>query len=176
MLKSIYLTLLTFTTFQIFSSVNEFQTSLPQPVQIKEDYRLTETREALKLLNAPKDKLEVLTKSCYSAGFATDIDPVLIACIIRKESEFKINALSPKGYKSLMQGDKAVMQWGYAETNTMYGANILREKLIIAKGDMNKAMVFYKGHGGEESKKFAKEQLEFYRSIKQQIKERMMKG
>jgi hypothetical protein len=173
MIKTVTLTLLTAATFSIFSSVNEFQHSLPTPVQLKEDSKLTEVRVALKLLNAPSDKLEQLAKSCFSAGFATDIDPVLIASIIPKESEFNIKAKSKLGYKSLMQTKHAKMDWNYAESNVMEGACDLRSKLKATNGDLFKAMSYYKGHGGEESQRFAKSQLEFYRKIKQKTKEEM---
>lgn len=173
MLKTVTLTLLPALTFQVFSVVNDFHKEFPQPVSIKEPITLTETREALKILGAPKDKLEKLTKACYSAGFATDIDPVVIACIMIKESEFKVDAKSNKGYKGLMQTRNAAMKWDYAEADVMGGACDLRSKLNATKGHLPTAMVYYKGHGGEESKKIAATQMKFYYEIKAKVNEKI---
>ena len=173
MIKLLTVTLLTATTFQIFDAVQDFQTNFPQPLAIKEDVKLTETRLALRLLNAPPEKLDKLTKACYSAGLATDIDPILIASIIPKESNFKVQAKSNKGYKGLMQTNKAEMRWSRAGTDVMKGAEILREKIDIAKGNVDKGMVFYKGSGGKESQAIAKDQMEFYRKLREQVKTNM---
>ena len=181
MIKSITISLLTVTTFQMFNAVTEFQSTFPQPVSISsntpinEDRNLTRTREALKLLNAPPDKLVKLTKACYSAGFATDIDPVLIACIIPQESEFNIKAKSKLGYKSLMQTKDAYVTWEYAEANIMAGACTLRGKIASAKGNVEKGMIYYKGHGGKESQDIAAKQMKLYRSVKLKVNE-IMKG
>lgn len=154
---------------QIVSSSNKKQI---KPIEISV---YNETREALKLLDAPEDKLEQLTKSCYSAGFANDIDPVLIATIIKKESTYDNNAISKKGYKSLMGTKKAVMKWSHAPYNVMLGACVLREKLNQYKS-MDKALVHYKGRGGYQSVKLAREQLALYKSVKTKVRSQLCKS
>jgi hypothetical protein len=156
-------------TMTIFSAANNFITDLPKPVQISEDAVRTKARLALIELNAPAEHRERLISAVHSAAVATGIDPILIACIIPKESEFKISARSPKNYKGLMQADKATMKWGFAETDVVYGACILREKIQIAHGDVEKGMVFYKGHGGKESQDIARAQMKFYRGIRDRV-------
>jgi soluble lytic murein transglycosylase-like protein len=171
----IKITFLTLTTISIFASVNEFNYAIPTPVQIKEDSKLTATRLALIEAKAPRDRLETLTRSCYYAGMATNNDPVLIVSIIAPESEYKITARSKKGYKSLMQTEHAIMKWEYAEANIMAGACCLREKMQIAKGDINLAMALYKGGKSKEARDIAKKQLEIYRDLRDKI-ELQMKG
>lgn len=166
--------------FQLFSMVDTTHPAFAKTAHVKqikpiEISVLNETREALKLLDAPEDKLELLTKACYSAGFANDIDPVLIATIIKPESNFDIDAVSKKGYKSLMGTKTAVMNWTYAPSNIMLGACVLREKLNQYK-TVEKAMIFYKGKGGKDSQKFAKLQISLYKQIKTKIKTNLCKS
>lgn len=155
-------------TLTIFSAANNFNQEIPVAVEFKEveDVQISRTRQALRLVNCPPEKLEKLTRACYAAGFATNIDPLLIATIIPRESEFNIKARSSAGYKSLMQTKQAFTTWDFAEANVMAGACELRRKINATKGNIDKAMVYYKGHGGAESHKIAKEQMKFYRSIK----------
>jgi hypothetical protein len=172
MLKSM-IVVCSFATMSIFTAANSFVADLPKPVQIKEDIRRTRARMALIEMKAPAERVERLVSAVHSASVATGIDPIVIACIIPKESEFKIDARSPKNYKGLMQSDKATMQWGYAEADVVYGACKLREKLTIARGDMDEAMVYYKGHGGKESRDIAAAQMKFYRSIRDKVETRL---
>lgn len=132
-------------TLQLFNAVNDFNKDLPQSVQMGEDVRLVQSREAFKIIKAPSDRIETLSKGTFAATVATEIDPVLIATLMSTESEFKVTALSPLGYKSLMQRPRSRMKWEYAEVDVVDGACCLREKLKIAKGDMLKALTFYKG-------------------------------
>jgi len=179
MIKTIAVSLITISTFQIFSSVNEFHTALPSPVQIpitaqiKEDPKLTATRLALIEAKAPQERLVTLTRSCYYAGLATNLDPVLIATIISPESEYKINAQSKKGYKSLMQTKEAIMKWEFAEANVMAGACDLRSKLIDSKGNMRLAMSRYKGGTSREARNIADKQLRIYFDIKHKVNQQM---
>lgn len=168
------LTLLTVTTFSIFSSVNDFHQAFPTPVQFKEESVLTETKQALTLLGRD---LKFASPIYYSA-VANNIDPVLWACVIATESEYKINAVSSMGYKGLAQTRKAVMRTGYELGDLTYGSCELRDKLKSSKGDMAKALTFYKGSktlytkDGKESKGYsqAKEVLTLYSKIKEQMK------
>jgi len=176
MIKTLGVALLTAVTFQTFTSVNEFHSSIPQPVQVKEDFRLTATREALTLLGAPKDKLLILTRSCYHAAMATNLDPVLVACLMRTESEFKVTAKSNKNYQGLMQVPKAEMKWSRAEADVFKGCTILREKLQTnyANGNTLKALQLYKGGNNKEAMKYATQTDKLYRQTKEKLE--LMKG
>jgi len=167
------LTILPLLVFQMFSTVNDFHKDLPVPVKLTEDRGRIEARIALQELNAPKDKLEKLTNGVYAASIATKIDPVLIASIIPKESQFVVTAQSNLGYQGLMQTQRAYMKWSLAEADIMAGALVLKEKFVIAKGDEFWAMTYYKGKGGAESQAFAKSQLAFYHKIKEKVNKRM---
>lgn len=162
-------------TLTIFTAVDDFQKEIPKPVQVKEEIGRTKARYALEYAGAPKERLVTLTRSAYAASIGTDIDPIMIATIMKPESEYKITAKSPKGYKSLMQTKEAYVKWEFAEANVMAGACVLREKLQAAGGNLDKAMVYYKGHGGKESQIIAAKQMAFYRDIKHKVEERIKK-
>lgn len=166
MIKLTTLTLLTATTFQIFTSVNDFHRSLPTPVQVKEDSKLTETKEALRLLGQDQRFAEPI----YYSAKAGDIDPVLWACNIQCESEYKITARSPKGYKGLAQTPRAVGKTGYETADLTYGAAIYREKLKIAKGNPKLAMALYKGGNNPQAHRDAEKVYALYNKIKEQVR------
>lgn len=181
----IKLTLLTLTTFTIFSSVNDFHHALPTPVQFnqKEDIVRKKARYALEELNAPKERMERLINAVHAGHIASNgIDPILIASIFRPESSYDPTAKSKAGYGGLMgiPTKKNIPKWEYSETNVVYGSQILRDKISDAKGNVDEAMIHYKGYGGAESKKYAKSQMNLYRTVKakvdQRIKNEEMKG
>jgi hypothetical protein len=162
------LTLLTVATFSIFSSVNDFHHALPTPVQFKENSVLTETKQVLTLLGRDVKFAEPL----YLAAKAGNIDPVLFACLIETESEFKINVISKKNYKGLGQTPHAMMREGYLVVDLTLASCILREKLNsgYAKGDMTKAIQLYKGGTSNEALKYAKQVMTKYQKIKEQMR------
>lgn len=171
MIKTISVALL---TTAIFSSVNDFHNALPTPVQFKEDSKLTDTRTALKLLGRD----EKFVNPIYHSALANGIDPVLWACVIATESEYKINAVSSMGYKGLAQTRKAVMKTGYEVGDLTYGSCELKDKLQSANGNMEKALTFYKGSKELYDKKGrptkghiqAIEVLNLHKKIKEQMK------
>lgn len=164
-------------TLTIFSAANNFNKDLPTPVQVQEDIIRTKARFALQELNAPPDRINRLVNAVHAGHIASNgIDPILIATIFRPESDYKINAVSKKGYKSLMGTPKAVMKWEYAETNVVYGSQILRDKITEAHGNIDEAMVHYKGYGGKESKEIAAKQMKLYREVKTKVEQRILEG
>ncbi len=163
------LTILPFVVFQMFTAVNDFHKEIPVPIKINEDRGRTETRIALEILGAPKQHLENLTNGVYAASVATGIDPILIASIIPKESEFKPKARSHLGYKGLMQTPHAFQTWDMAAADIMAGSLVLKDKFRAAKGDLQKAMALYKGGDNPLAHKIAKEQLSFYRETRQSV-------
>lgn len=173
MLKTVTYTLLTATTFQIFSAVNDFHSSIPQPVQlekviVKENSEIIKIRQTLTLLNRDLKFVEPIS----IAAKAGKIDPVLFACLIDSESEFKIKCTSPKGYVGLGQTPKAIQKLGYETVDLTLAACILREKLNTnyAKGNMLKAIQLYKGGANPEAMKYAKNVIKKYNKIKQELK------
>lgn len=172
MIKTTTIMLATLSMFQIFNSVNDFHRTLPVPVLLNEEDKMITTRLALIEAKAPLQRLETLTRSCYYAGQATNIDPILVASIISPESDYLITAKSKKGYKGLMQRPKARMKWDFVETDIMDGACCLREKLTISKNNLPLAMALYKGGTSQKAKNIAKKQLEIYHDIKSKVNEK----
>jgi hypothetical protein len=173
MIKTIAVSLITMSTFQIFSTVNDFHNALPSPVQVpnsqslQEDSKLTQTKQALFLLERDIKFAEPV----YLAAKSCKLDPVLFACLIEKESEFNILAVSKKGYKGLGQTPVAMRKQGYEIVDLVLAACILREKLNsgYAKGNMLKALQLYKGGKNPEALKYAKETYDLYKEIKAKL-------
>lgn len=163
-------------TLTIFTAAHNFNQDLPTPARmtINEDIVRTKARYALEYLGAPSDKITCLTNAVHAGSVAAGgIDPILIASIIKPESEFTIDAKSKKGYKGLMQTPKATMKWNYVEADIVYGSLILRDHIKEAKGDIAKGMIHYKGHGGKESQMYAKKQIQLYQEVKYAVNKRM---
>jgi hypothetical protein len=159
----------TVATAGLFTVVNDFQTALPQPVEICiEDPRLTDVRKTLALLGRDAK----YAKSIYSSAVAKGIDPVFWACNIECESEFKITAKSSKGYKGLGQTPKAAMKTGFEEADLTYAACIFDEKMKIAKGDSKRALALYKGGDNPAARKCADKVFTLYDKIKLKLKEK----
>jgi hypothetical protein len=72
-----------------------------------------------------------------------------------------------------MQTPKAHGTWDMAEADIMAGALVLKQKMVIAKGNLFWAMTYYKGKGGTESQKFAANQIASYRTIKEKVELKM---
>ncbi len=168
-------TLLTLATLQIFSSVHNFQSSMPHPVKINEDAALVEVKRTLFYLNKDLKYAEPILNSAK----ANNIDPVLWATLVETETGFKLTAKSKKGYKGLAQTPNAVMKTGFEVGDLTYGSCILKEKLRIANGNIEKALTYYKGSPTLTDKygrdtlghKQAKQVLKLYAKVKEQIKE-----
>jgi soluble lytic murein transglycosylase-like protein len=162
------LTVAILATTGIFTVVNDFQSALPQPVEIcKEDPRLTEVRKALVILGRDSK----YAKDIFVSATSKNIDPILWVANIECESEFKITAKSKKGYKGLSQTPKAAMKTGFELGDLTYGACVLDEKLKIAKGDMTKAMMLYKGGNNPAAKKCADKVFALYHKLQKQVRE-----
>lgn len=132
------------------------------------------TRNALILLNCPPEKIEAYTLACVLGAQVPKVDPVLIACLMKTESDFKSRCTSSMGYKGVMQTPTAT---GYVEADTVHGCNKLRDHLAMAKGDLPLALTNYKGSkrqilsNGKKSVgyKQALEVLELYRNVKRSV-------
>ena len=85
---------------------------------------------------------EKILNAIKMASLQTGLSQELLLSLMHSESSFKKNAISAKNYKGLLQIPQSVF---YEDANTLIGARILLEKLIITKGDYKYAIVLYKG-------------------------------
>lgn len=93
-----------------------------------------------------------LARNIYTAAVDYQFDPIFIGTLILTESKFNPDAVSEKGYKGLMQ---TKTKTGYNDVDIRHGLAILKEKLEMANGDMETALMFYKGGVTEEGKVIA---------------------
>lgn len=162
------LIMLTIGTAGIFNVVSDFQSVLPQPVEVcVEDPRLTDTRKALAILGRDLS----FAKDVYTISIAKGIDPVLMACNFELEAEFKRNAVSKKGYKSFGQTRVAFQKMGYDMADMAAAACDFDQKRKAAKGNEKLAWAYYKGGDNPEARKNVKELFELYEKVKSKIKE-----
>jgi hypothetical protein len=108
-----------------------------------EDQKITMIKEDLKKLGAPERNLNSYSKSIKIASEASNIDDRILTTVICKESTFKINAKSKKGYKGLMQTRIASME--HPEVDIMMGAKELQKWILHRKGNMEYALASYNG-------------------------------
>lgn len=107
----------------------------------------------------PMPYVDLINK--YAAD--NDIDPFLVAAVIRAESKFKSSATSPKDARGLMQilpstGGWIALQLGYEglsaedlydpELNIMFGTWYLRDLLRQFSGNLPAALAAYNGGRG----------------------------
>ena len=93
--------------------------------------------------------------------------PELIIALTQTESNFNEKAVSNMGYNGLMQIPVGVP----SDANILIGSRILREKLILAHGDMQKALCLYKGYkiGSKNGIREANKVIVLCRDIKLRI-------
>ena len=149
--------------------IHNFYNSLPIPTKVYEvDTIKEEAKLSLVVLRAPGDKIEKLSNGVAIASRATGISSTLIVSIIWSESNFKEKAISPKGYKGLMQTPSATFI--YSDVDILHGARVLEEKLRLTKGDLNEAMMLYKGGRNSLAKKQAEETIRIYKYVRDKIR------
>jgi len=117
-------------------------------------------KETLLDLQAPKEHLSSLNGWIRSASGVTHLDPILLACLLHTESRFKKDAVSKKGYKGEAQTNRFSQ---FSSVNILEGAEVLRDKLSLSKGDTFEALARYKGgKDKKESQEQAREVLRLY--------------
>lgn len=87
--------------------------------------------------------------SVEMAAGRTKLSPEFIVALMQTESDFNPRAVSSKGYKGLLQIPHAVYE---PDANILIGANIFKEKMRIANGDIVKAICLYKGYPNESQR------------------------
>ena len=144
------------------NSRSERMFSVARPAVQKDVAERKVVEEALIHFQAPKDRLPSLNQWIRSASGVTHIDPVLLVCLIRTESRFRKNAVSAKGYKGEAQTKRFSE---FSSVNILEGAEILRDKLSLSKGNMFEALARYKGgKDKKEARDQAREILRLYHS------------
>lgn len=118
--------------------------------------------ETLVDLRAPKERVPFLSNWIRSASGVTQLDPILLTCLLHTESRFRKDAVSVKGYRGEAQTKRFS---DYSSVNILEGAEILRDKLSLSKGNMFEALARYKGgKDKQEAREEAQQVLTLYRS------------
>lgn len=133
-----YIGFITYNSIQI----NHQSQMIPIRIESKQSIDMIRTKKALIYLNAPTNKIDILSESIVHGASIVKVDPVLIAVLMSTESNFKPNAKSSMDYRGLMQTRTST---GLPATDTMHGCETLREKLQIANNDITTALTYYKG-------------------------------
>lgn len=126
---------------------------------------------ALHELDAPEKKIERLADAILKASHDTNINGVLLAALMKTESDFDPLARSPKGYKGLMQTPHLT---GWYDIDVIIGARILKDKLRITDGNMERALSLYKGGTSDTAKNQARKVLDLYSRLKEKVEFRLV--
>lgn len=148
--------------------VNEFNGGLPVPITIsvsesKEDARIVKMNGVLKDLGCPSKAIPKISPAIIECSDKINIDPILIAVLMKTESTFDKNAQSPKGYEGLMQTPTSS---GFEDVDTLHGCRKLEEKMKYAKGDIKLALALYKGGDNNMAHRQAEQVIKLYKKMK----------
>jgi len=124
-----------------------------QPIQ---QYSSSHVRHILRRLGAPRKEINDLGSAIHLASVRTGIDEKLLSVLMYTESNFQHKAQS--GYRGLRQTPTSSE---FTDVDVLHGADILKEKLEMAHGDILKALTFYKG-GGKIAVEEASEVIKIY--------------
>jgi hypothetical protein len=119
-----------------------FHNVLPMPIEL-DPKKKSDVYLALQILQCPTDKIDAISKAISNASQLTDISPLLIATLLKTESNFNPKAISSANYKGLMQTPTATYE--FADVDVLHGARILQQKLRMSRGDLRQALIYYKG-------------------------------
>ena len=98
----------------------------PRPIAKKDV-----VKETLIDLRAPKEKVASLNRWIRSASGVTQVDPVLLVCLLHTESGFRKDAVSEKGYK----GEAQTRRFSeFSSVNILEGAEILSRQARAVEG------------------------------------------
>ena len=129
-----------------------------QPTQ---QYSCSHVRHILRRLGAPRKEISDLGSAIHLASARTGIDEKLLSVLMHTESNFQHKAQSDTGYGGLMQTPTSS---GFTDADVLHGADVLKEKLEVAHGDILKALTFYKG-GGKIAAEQASEVIKIYDNL-----------
>lgn len=147
------------------NSRSERMFSIVNPVRTPQEKDAVE--ETLADLKAPTERVPFLTGWIRSASVVTRLDPILLCCLLHTESRFRKEAVSKKGYK----GEAQTLRFSqYSSVNILEGAETLRDKLFLSKGDVFEALARYKG--GKDKKEAREEAREVFELYQRQLERR----
>jgi soluble lytic murein transglycosylase-like protein len=115
------------------------------------------------LLGCPGHQIREVQYGIEIASNRTGIGGVLLSTLLYTESNFKRDAISPKGYRGIGQTPTATMK--YVEVDILHGAMILRDKLRLTNGNMFEALALYKGGNNPVAKKQARQVIQIYNEV-----------
>jgi len=98
--------------------------------------------QCLERVGVPEGRTERIAEGVRLAANHHDLSPEFLIALAFTESSFKERAISSKNYKGYLQIPHAL--WEPAE-NFLVGARIMKEKLEMARGNVRKAIILYKG-------------------------------
>lgn len=151
------LIVLCITSLLYVNSRSERMFSIVVPGQVRDV-----VEETLVDLQAPKERVPFLDNWIRSASGVTRLDPILLTCLLHSESRFKKNAVSEKGYRGEAQTKRFS---DYSSVNILEGAETLRDKLSLSRGNMFEALARYKGGKDKrEAREEAQQVLKLYQS------------
>lgn len=122
------------------SVVTVLQSKLILPMKYSKPTQVT--AQKMQSLGFPKS----LATSVVFAAQRTNLEPDFLVALIFTESNFDVKAVSSKGYHGLGQIAYKIYD---PDTNLLITAKMFNEKLAMAKGDVVRAIVLYKGYGGD---------------------------
>lgn len=140
--------------------------SIPMSVKLVNENK-TLAKMSLLALNVPVSKVEKYSRDIDTASRATNQDPILLATIIKTESNFDQKAVSNKGYKGLMQTPSATLI--YSDVDILHGARILEAKRHLTNDNLLEALTMYKGGNNRLARKYANETYRLYFKVKSQV-------
>lgn len=137
--------------------------SIIQPIEkIEVKQQTSQLENVLSSLKCPVRKVKEVAQAIELASDQTNLNSILLACLLQTESGFNPKAVSEKNYKGLMQTPTATFKW--ADVDILHGARILEEKLKLTKGDIVLALALYKGGNNPMAKRQANQVLALYNS------------
>jgi soluble lytic murein transglycosylase-like protein len=111
-------------------------------IPVKIEKRIDVIEQNLIQLGAPEKHRKEIARAIRMASRQTGISHELITALMLTESSFKPDAKSCLNYHGLMQIPYDVK---FIDANVLIGTRILQEHIRMSKGDLNKAIITYKG-------------------------------
>jgi soluble lytic murein transglycosylase-like protein len=128
------------TIFIMLTSWTAFlQWSLIRPLSLPSDVDLTEKKVVLLLGESSRHLAPHFLTASKATGNSTDF----LISLAKSESDGNERAVSSTGHKGLMQIPFAVY---YPDANILIGSRIFNEKMVLAKGNVKRALCLYKGY------------------------------